>query len=59
MILPDSTILLDYLLAKTSKLVETMFVYPARMRENLDLLKGFAANKPGTEGPIDLSFSAK
>jgi adenylosuccinate lyase len=39
-ILPDSTILLDYLLAKTAKLVETMFVYPARMRENLDLLKG-------------------
>ncbi len=39
-ILPDSTILLDYLLAKTTQLVETMFVYPARMRENLDLLKG-------------------
>ena len=39
-ILPDSTILLDYLLAKTTKLVETMFVYPKRMRENLDLLKG-------------------
>jgi adenylosuccinate lyase len=39
-ILPDSTILLDYLLAKTTKLVETMFVYPHRMRENLDLLKG-------------------
>jgi adenylosuccinate lyase len=39
-ILPDSTILLDYLLAKTSKLVETMFVYPDRMRENLDLIKG-------------------
>jgi adenylosuccinate lyase len=39
-ILPDSTILLDYLLAKTTKLVETMFVYPGRMRENLDLLKG-------------------
>jgi adenylosuccinate lyase len=39
-ILPDSTILLDYLLAKTTHLVETMFVYPARMRENLDLLKG-------------------
>jgi adenylosuccinate lyase len=39
-ILPDSTILLDYLLAKTAKLVETMFVYPLRMRENLDLLKG-------------------
>jgi len=39
-ILPDSTILLDYLLAKTANLVETMFVYPDRMRENLDLLKG-------------------
>jgi adenylosuccinate lyase len=39
-ILPDSTVLLDYLLAKTTKLVETMFVYPDRMRENLDLLKG-------------------
>jgi adenylosuccinate lyase len=39
-ILPDSTILLDYLLAKTATLVDTMFVYPERMRENLDLLKG-------------------
>jgi len=39
-ILPDSTILLDYLLAKTAKLIETLFVYPDRMRENLDLLKG-------------------
>ena len=39
-ILPDSTILLDYLLAKTATLVETLFVYPERMRENLDLLKG-------------------
>ncbi len=39
-ILPDSTILLDYLLDKTATLVETMFVYSERMRENLDLLKG-------------------
>ncbi len=39
-ILPDSTILLDYLLEKTTKLVETMFVYPDRMKENIDLLKG-------------------
>ncbi len=39
-IVPDSTILVDYLLAKTAKLVETLFVYPERMRENLDLLKG-------------------
>jgi adenylosuccinate lyase len=39
-ILPDSTILLDYLLDKTARLVETMFIYPDRMRENLDLLRG-------------------
>jgi len=39
-ILPDSTILVDYLLDKTARLVENMFVYPERMRENLDLLKG-------------------
>ena len=39
-ILADSTILLDYLLAKTANLVEKMFVYHDRMRENLDLLKG-------------------
>jgi len=39
-ILPDSTILVDYLLDKTATLVETMFVYPERMRENLDQLKG-------------------
>ncbi len=34
-ILPDSTILLDYLLAKTSQLVDTMLVYPERMLRNL------------------------
>ncbi len=39
-ILPDSTILVDYLLDKTANLVEKMFVYPERMQENLDLLKG-------------------
>ena len=39
-ILPDSTILVDYLLAKTTNLVEKMFVYPERMKKNLDLLKG-------------------
>jgi adenylosuccinate lyase len=39
-ILPDSTILVDYLLAKTSALVEKMFVYPQRMLENLNMMKG-------------------
>ena len=39
-ILPDSTILADYLLDKTTSLVDRMFVYPERMRRNVDLTKG-------------------
>jgi adenylosuccinate lyase len=35
-ILPGSTTLLDYMLAKTTNLVDTMFVYPERMRQNLE-----------------------
>jgi adenylosuccinate lyase len=39
-ILPDSTILADYLLHKTAKLVDQLLVYPERMRRNLDLTRG-------------------
>ena len=39
-ILPDSTILLDYMLAKTTNLIDTMFVYPARMLRNLESTGG-------------------
>ncbi len=39
-ILPDSTILTDYLLDKTATLVERMFVYPERMQKNLDSTGG-------------------
>jgi adenylosuccinate lyase len=39
-ILPDSTILADYLLAKTIWLVDGMRVYPEKMRRNLDATKG-------------------
>jgi adenylosuccinate lyase len=39
-ILPDSTILADYLLAKTTQLVDTLLVYPDRMRRNLELTRG-------------------
>ena len=39
-ILPDSTILVDYLLAKTTNLIEKMFVYPERMRKNLESTGG-------------------
>ena len=39
-ILADSSILTDYLLAKTTWLVDGMRVYPARMRANIDRTKG-------------------
>ena len=39
-ILPDSTTLIDYLLNKTSNLMETMFVYPKRMLANLESTRG-------------------
>jgi adenylosuccinate lyase len=39
-ILPDSTILADYLLDKTTDLVDRLMVYPERMRRNLDMTKG-------------------
>jgi adenylosuccinate lyase len=39
-ILPDSTILADYLLAKTATLIEKLLVYPARMLKNLESTGG-------------------
>jgi adenylosuccinate lyase len=39
-ILPDSTILADYLLEKTCWLVDGMRVFPEHMRRNLDLTRG-------------------
>jgi adenylosuccinate lyase len=39
-ILPDSTILADYLLAKTTSLVRHMRVYPERMKRNLESTRG-------------------
>jgi adenylosuccinate lyase len=39
-ILPDSTILVDYMLARTIWLISGMQVYPDRMQKNLDSTKG-------------------
>jgi adenylosuccinate lyase len=39
-IIPDSTILIDYLLAKTDWLIHGLRVNEARMRKNLDLTRG-------------------
>jgi adenylosuccinate lyase len=39
-ILPDSTTLVDYMLEKTANLLETMFIYPQRMKANLESTGG-------------------
>ena len=39
-ILPDSTILVDYLLAKTEQLIDRLMVYPDRMLKNLESTGG-------------------
>ena len=39
-IFPDSTILADYLLAKTTDLIDRLLVYPARMQRNLESTGG-------------------
>ena len=39
-ILPDSCILVDYMLVQLRELVERLQVYPERMRQNLELTKG-------------------
>ncbi len=39
-IMPDSTILIDYMLAKVADLVKHLVVYPANMKRNLELTGG-------------------
>ncbi|MEE8424200.1 MAG: adenylosuccinate lyase, partial [Elusimicrobiota bacterium] len=39
-ILPDATILVDFMLSRFSRVVEGMLVYPERMRENLERSRG-------------------
>ena len=39
-ILPDSTILVDYMLVRLTEIIRTLLVYPARMKQNLELTGG-------------------
>ncbi len=39
-IFPDSTILVDYLLAKSADLIDRLLVYPERMKKNLESTGG-------------------
>jgi adenylosuccinate lyase len=53
-ILPDSTILLDYLLHRTGATIEKLLVYPERMRRNLEMTKGLVFS-----GQLLLDLAAK
>ncbi len=53
-ILPDSTILVDHLLAKTTNLVAKLLVYPDRMRHNLESGGGLVFS-----GQVLLELAAK
>jgi len=45
-ILPDSTILLDYMLNKTTQLIDQLLVYPERMKQNLEQTHGLIYSQP-------------
>ena len=53
-ILPDSTILVDYLLAKTTNLLDKLLVYPERMKKNLEMGGGLVYS-----GQLLLELTAK
>ncbi len=53
-ILPDSTILVDYLLARTTNLVDRLLVYPERMKQNLEMGGGLVYS-----GQLLLELAAK
>ena len=53
-ILPDSTILTDYLLSKTTGLVRKLVVYPEQMQDNVDLGGGLVFS-----GQLLLDLAAK
>ncbi len=53
-ILPDSTVLVDHLLAKTTDLVANLLVDPGRMRRNLDMGGGLVFS-----GQLLLDLAAK
>jgi adenylosuccinate lyase len=54
-ILPDATILLDYLLQKTTSLVRDLVVVPERMRENIERGLGLHASSRVLLGLVELA----
>jgi adenylosuccinate lyase len=56
-ILPDSTIALDYMLHLETKVIEGMEVFPDRMRENLEASGGLAYSQQVLLALVDRGFS--
>jgi len=44
-IAPDSTVLVDYMLARLTHIIRGLVVYPERMRKNLELTKGLICSQ--------------
>lgn len=44
-ILPDATVTFDYILARTTNIVDNLIVYPERMKQNMDITKGLYASQ--------------
>ena len=53
-ILPDSTVLTDYLLDRTRRTIDKLLVYPERMRANLEMTRGLIFS-----GQLLLDLAAK
>jgi adenylosuccinate lyase len=56
-ILPDSTMALDFMLAETVEILEGLVVYPQRMRENLDVGGGLAYSQNVLLALVDSGMS--
>jgi len=58
-IIPDSTTLVDYLLQKTANLLDTMFVYPERMKINLESTGGLVFSGQLLLDLVETGFRAR
>ncbi len=56
-ILPDATILLDYMLARMARMVENLFIYPDAMLKNMDRTFGLAFSQRLLNKLIDRGLS--
>ena len=56
-ILPDSTMALDFMLAETVEILDGLVVYPQRMRENLDVGGGLAYSQNVLLALVDSGMS--